>query len=74
MGYPCRKLMSGYGDFVYNQGYDSGYHDGEVNGRDQDLMAIMKNSGRDLDEAMRLLDLDPEDKPHYEELLQKLHS
>lgn len=64
------KVMNGYGDFVFDQGYNTG----EVNGRAKDLLALMKNSGQNLDEAMQLLDLNPEDKPHYEELLQELRN
>ena len=58
--------MNGYGDFVYEQG--------EAKGQALSLLAVMKNSGQNLDEAMQLLDLNPEDKPHYEELLQELRN
>ncbi len=70
--------MCEYEDFVFGEDYDRGYINGFIRGYERAcaecLQALMKNTGQGMDEAMRLLDLDPEDKPHLQQLLQELHS
>lgn len=66
--------MGGYSQLVYEKGEIRGEVRGEVKGRAQSLLALIKNSGQSLDEAMRLLDLKPEDKPKYQKLLQELQN
>ncbi len=74
--------MGGYSQLVYEKGLIKGKLEGEirgeirgeVKGRAQSLLALMKNAGQSLDEAMQLLDLKPEDKPKYQKMLQELQS
>ena len=70
--------MGGYSQLVYEkgklEGEIRGEIRGEVKGRAQSLLALIKNSGQSLDEAMRLLDLKPEDKLKYQKMLQELQN